>query len=191
MNTKRLQIADTNDHTYSLHLITALEISSAYNACWQSKSCVISRMTSGILLQAFKSTMSWRYVIKPPGFELCPSVSSCRLKLYLKRHCFRRMFLFSLALLSNSISEVLHQLSHVSALWLTHLHPVSLLKILSIRTYVSCVELWKKPHTPHLKRSSFSRCGSLFSLQSDLKGSTQKSYSANHVSSVQINSILC
>jgi len=62
------------------------------------------------------------------------------------------MFFFSPALLSNSISEILHQLSHASALWLDPLHSVSTLKIFSIRIYVSCVELLEKTtYSPLIK----------------------------------------
>ena len=88
----------------------------------------------------------------PRSFELYPSVSSCRLKLYPKSHRIWRMFFFSPALLSNSISEILHQLSHASALWLDPLHSVSTLKIFSIRIYVSCVELLEKTtYSPLIK----------------------------------------
>jgi hypothetical protein len=78
-------------------------------------------------------------------------------------------------LLLYSISKNHHRPSHVSVLWLTLLHTVSSLEMIRIRAHVFYVEPWKKPHAPHSKRFSSSRCGS-FSLESNLKGSTQKAY---------------
>ena len=111
----------------------------------------IARHLTRDLWYTLTSFQKHNVVSNPRSFELCPSVCSCRLKLYLNSHRIWRMFLFSLAFLSNSISGILHQLSHVSALWLDPLHSVSTLKIFSIRTYVSCLELWEKPHTPTYK----------------------------------------
>ena len=108
----------------------------------------IARHLTHDLWYTLTSFQKHNVVSNPRSFELCPSVFSCRPKLYPNSHRIWRMFLFSLALLSNSISEILHQLSHVYALWLDPLHSVSTLKIFSIRTYVSCLELWEKQHTP-------------------------------------------